>query len=164
VGKYDRVLKELPRLPVERTDYQARVDLAKDAVREALGRPATTSELADTFVKLRREKDDLNEQMSALNLKIEAIEQLTVAAFEAEDVQSLKMADGASVSVQIAPYAGVKDKETFRLWCLEQGFAHEMHLHPSTTQGLVKERLLSGEANPPGVEVFAKSTLVVRGR
>lgn len=159
MGKYDAIVEKLPRLPVEQTDYQGRVDEVKARFR---GKKAT--ELAAAYIDVRRQKDVLEEQVSALNLVIEALVQLTCEVFDAEDLASVKLADGSSVSRQLEPYAGVEDKEAFRLWCLEQGLERSMHLWPATVQSLVKQRLLDGQADPPGVKVFVKAKLVPRGR
>jgi len=159
LGKYDAVVAKLPKLPVEPSDYQMKVEAAKEKYRAL-----RTTQLVTTFADLRRKKDDLEEQEKALNLQIEAVTQLVLGAFEKEELASIKLDDGCLVFTQVEPYAGVKDKETYRAWCVSEGLEKEMHLWPSTTQALVKERLLSGLDNPPGVEAFVKTSLRIRGK
>lgn len=141
MGKYDRQLDSLPMLPREHSEYQDRVELAKAEFAEA----KTATKLADAYVKVRREADKLDEQVKALNLRLEAVSQLLVDAFGREDLQLIKLGDGASVSVRPKPYPGVKDREAFRRWCLAQGMEHEMHLHFKTMEGLINQRLLNGD-------------------
>lgn len=199
MGKYDRVIRDLPLMPVERSERQERIDALKielfkhPDVAGVPGMMFTPAELADAYIKLRRRKDELEEQLSALQLRIDAAEQLIPELWEAEDIQSLKLADGASVAVQPTPYAGVEDKESFRQWCLEQGLEREMHLAWASTNALMKERLLNGDTVAcvacagegkndaaedglcssckgtgvqvaPGVKIFNKRTVVLRGR
>lgn len=159
MGKFDAVVEKLPPVPREHNEYQDRVDAVKA---ELQGRKP--NELAALVVTVRNEIDDLELSKKALNLRLEALTQLTLDLFDAEGLASIKLEDGSSVSRQLEPYAGVEDKEAFRLWCLSQGLERSMHLWPATVQSMVKERLLNGEADPPGVKVFVKPKLVVRGR
>lgn len=140
MGKYTKVLEGVPKLPRERSEYQLKIDEAKVELNEK-----KTSEIAQVYVNRRREMDALEEKEKALNIKIEAAEQLLLDRFDAEDIQSIKLDDGAMVSGQVEPYPGTTDKEAFRLWCIEQHLEKSMHLHPSTLTSLVKERLLSGD-------------------
>jgi len=156
-SKYDAVMNGLPRLPREPTEYQQRVDIAKKEVEAK-----TPTELARAYVGLRAEKDAVEAVLSVLTLRIEAVFQLMEDAYEAEGLRTLALAEGGSVAVQPEPYSTVKDKEVYRLWCIEQGMEHSMHLWPSTTQALVKERMLVGHEPPPGVEVFIKGKAVWR--
>jgi len=144
VGKYDKVIETLPKLPIDPTPYQERVELAKAEFAEQ----RTSAARTEKYVEIRREKDRLEDIMSVINLRLEAITQLLVEAYESEDLQTIKLGDGASVSVQLEPYVGVVNKEAFRQWCLAQHLEREMHLHPSTATALMKERLLSGESMP----------------
>jgi len=87
---------------------------------------------------------------------------LDEASVDDPDLLVVTLEEGGSVAVQPEPYSTVKDKEIYRLWCIEQGMEHSMHLWPSTTQALVKERMLVGHEPPPGVEVFIKGKAVWR--
>lgn len=159
MGKYDKVLKSLPRLPIEQTDYQEKVDLAKEEYQSL-----NITELAEKYISVRRQLDLLKDQEKAINVKVEALNQLGTAAFEATGAASIKLEDGASVSLQFEPYPGVGDREKFRLWCLNEGMERSMHLHNQTMKGLINERLLGGLEPPPGVKVFTKVKLTARGK
>ena len=159
VGKYVDVVKKLPHLPVEQSDYQLKVEAAKAVYREL-----NAAGIAAAYRKLRDEDDALGVLVKALNVQIAALEQLAAEVFEAEGIDMVKLADGSSLSIQLEPYAGVEDREAFRLWCVEQGMASSMHLWPATTQSLVKQILLEGQPMPPGVKAFIKAKPVLRGR
>jgi len=157
MGKYDRVMDTLARLPREQTDYQSRIDLKKAEIEEK-----TAAALARRYTMLRASKEQIEESLSPINLELEALVQLMEDSYEAEGLRKLDMADGGSVALQPEPYASIADKEAYRQWCVSEGMEHAMHLWPSATQSLVKERLLAGHDAPPGVEVFFKNKAVWR--
>lgn len=113
--------------------------------------------LAQGYALARKIKDALGDLESSAQLLIDAYEGLMVAQMEVEGVASMRLIDGSSVSTYQEPYPKVVDKELFRVWCIQQGLEKEMHLWPSRTAKLVKEMLLGGEAEPPGVETYAKT-------
>jgi len=157
MGKYSKVLEGRERLKPELSPYQEAVEKVKG---ELLASP--TQDLVHGYVEARRKKEAEEQKVSEINLVIEALSQLLEARFEAEDLTTVKTAAGDSVTVQLEPYAAVEDKEAYRVWCLEQGYEREMHLWPSTTSAIVKERLLSGEPEPPGVKAMVKAKVVFR--
>ena len=165
-GKYADVVTRLPKLEAPRSE---RVD----AVREQY-RSDSAVDLARAYANLRRARTEVEETLSAINVRIEAVTSLLVTAYEQEGVSSLKIAEtGQSVSVQSEPVAAfegttaeerVAAKERFRLWCLANGFERQMGLHPQTTQALVKQMLLDGQPEPDGIKVYTLDKLVLRQR
>jgi hypothetical protein len=117
------------------------------------------AEFARVYTELRILKDDVTDWLSSIQLLLDAYQELMCNQFEAEGISSLRMADGGSVSTFSEPFAQVRDREAFRQWCLANGFQLEMHLHPSKAQAILKELLLAGETEPPGIEVFAKTMI-----
>lgn len=112
------------------------------------------------YRETRAIKEALQEQLKVIELTLEAYTQLTIDQFEVEGTTSLKMDDGSSVRVQEEPYAGVENKEVFRLWCIENDLGSQLQLWPSTTATLTKERLLAGLPEPDGVKAYLKSKIV----
>ena len=157
-GKYATVTPKLPRYQEEDT-YQDKVNLKKDEFLERLQKH-TSAALVQAYVAARDEVLDIKKRLSEANLQLEAISQLLVDQFEDEDVTSIKVS-GATVRVQVEPYASVKDKATFRRWCLAHGLEESMVLPWVTTNLITKERLLAGEPEPEGVEVFQKNRVVM---
>jgi hypothetical protein len=159
VGKYDHVIKNLPKLPPEPGPKQDRIDAAKA---EFAG--MSVKELTQAYLNLRDEADELNARVEKLDERVQATEQLIVEVYEAEGIHSLKMFGGAAVRTDPIPYASVADKQTYRQWCIQQGLEDQMVLPWPTTTSIVKERLLNGDPEPPGVTVFCKTTVVATGR
>jgi len=150
--------------------------------------PAT--DLTKVYIAIRNEIDGLEAKLSDANLRLEANSQLMTNQFEVEDLSSLSINGVGSVRAQYEPYAKVDDKEKFRLWCVTPlgvcmtcGGSHDAIGHnPETfthkylpggglekslalpwqsTNSIVKERLLSGEPEPPGVIAHAKVKIVL---
>jgi hypothetical protein len=162
-GKYAGIIDKLPRLVPERSPYQDKVQAVKDQIlleQNVTWLPASV--LARDYRELRDEVDTIEEQLSAANLRLEAVKQLMVAQFDAEDVTSIALGDGAHVRVQKEPYAQVKDKEAFRQWCIKHGFEMQMVLPWATTNSLTKELLTAGKPEPDGVEAAQLDKVVLR--
>lgn len=99
------------------------------------------------------------------NLRKEACVQLLVASQERGDEawgkygvkdNAMRLEGGETIRVQSEPYGQVKDKEAFRLWCIDNGYEKSLQLWPATMNAIAKERCVNGEPNPDGVEVFRK--------
>lgn len=166
-GKYAAVLadRNLPRLPPADASYQAKVDQLKTFI---VDRQAV--QLADNYIKWRREKARIEEMLSAANLQLAAYEQLLEDSQERGAAgwgdygvkeNALRLPSGATVRVQREPYGKVVDKEAFRQWCIANGYANQLQLWPSTMNGIVKERLLAGEREPDGTEAYSYTKIVL---
>lgn len=167
-GKYDEVLPNLPKLLAE-APRQEKIDQekAKVVVREP-------SLMAESYIALRAAKDGLKAQLSSVELKIEAYEQLLTESQENQEDgwgrygvkdNALRLPTGDTIRIQPEPYGKVVDKEAFRLWCIANGYERQLQLWPSTMNALVKERLLAGEPEPDGTEAFSYTKIVwVKGQ
>lgn len=186
-GKYAHVIDKLPKMsmvsdehyeivevikkqirtasdPEELTDVSGLLDIIDSHVKDLtillkLAAPgnARASEYAKVYSAIRRIKNQFSTWESNFNLLLEAYTALMVEQFEEEGVTSLRLSNGGLVSTHEEPYASVKDKEAFRLWCLKQGMERDMHLHPSKMQSLTREMLLEGAEEAPGITVWAKT-------
>lgn len=161
MGKYDELIADLPRKvsPYHERIEQLKVDFSK----------LNTVALAATYTGLRRDKDDLEAQMRSLNERLEAVTQLLVASQDRGDEEwgkygvkdnALRLENGDTIRVKAEPYGQVTDKEAFRLWCIANGYEKQLQLWPSTMNTIAKERRMAGDADPDGVEIFRRETLV----
>jgi hypothetical protein len=155
---YANVTPNLPRLPTERDEA---VERARLAFREALG-VTNASAVASAYADIRLEKAAVEAVLAEIQTRLDAIETILVDQYEAEGTTFLRLEDGMSVGVNFEPVAKVEDPEAFRLWCLANGYEKRMVLHPSTTQSVVKERLLEGEPEPDGVTSYARPKITLR--
>ena len=147
-------------LPTRRELFEAlndSVDLLVALEKRACGVARNAATFARAYAEVREIKENLVSHLADVQVLLETYESLMVEQMQAENVASLRLTDGKSVSTYQEPYPSVVDKEAYRVWCLKNGFEHDMHLWPSRTAALVKEMLLNGDAEPPGIEVYSKT-------
>jgi len=156
MGKYDKVLDKLTKMPVADVSWQAEVETAKSKIQ------LTDTELIQAYVGLRGEKDQADEVLSHINLMLEAYKQLLADAYEAKGITSMKLDTGPSVSIQLEPKAKVEDRDAFREWCIENDLERSLVLPWQTANALTKERLLKGQPEPDGVTAYIYTKIVLR--
>jgi hypothetical protein len=169
-GKYSEVVKTLSREPVKDTAYQTRVDEKKAEILRTL-QEVTPESLGKAYAMSRALKDDIEGELSLLNLELAALEQLITTSHEAGDPgwgaygaspDTVRLPTGASISVGVEPLTAVEDKEAFRVWCIDNGYEHQLQLWPSTANAMVKDRLLEGLSTPDGVRVYMRNKILFR--
>lgn len=147
-GIYDNVVDRLRPLPIENASHQARVDLVKHLFNDG-----SIVDLAEGFLAQRDKKDVIEEHLKECNLYLEAYKQLIAERFSDQGVRSIDLEEaGYRVTLNREPKAAVKNKEAFRLWCIDEGLERELTLPWATTNTLVKEKLLEivgGEGERP---------------
>ncbi len=158
MGKYTRVASLLPPLQPLDQSYQEKVEKVKAELRSEF----ESKELLKAYINFRKVRDAEKDKLSAANLSLEAAAQLLIEQFEVEGVESKKLDTGEAVSIHPEPYPAITDAEVFRLWCVEQGLERSMKLSWQSTSAIVKERLLAGDPEPPGVAAYVKQKLSFR--
>lgn len=163
-GIYDAVLPGLPEREPEDPARQVKVSMAKEEIKNR-----DPEAMAEQYVNLRKKADDLEDQLSVLNLLMEAYEQLLTASQKAKqpawgrygaNPNALRLPDGNAVRIQPEPYANVKDKELFRQWCIRNGYENQLQLLWQTTNSITKERLIAGDPEPDGVQATVSFKVV----
>lgn len=160
MGKYDTVNRNLERAAPEESPRQQRIDVAKQELLSNMS--ITAAVLSHLWKELRLQKSELESQLDEVGVQLSAAEQLMEDVYLHDKISSVKLDDGRSVSLEHSPQAVVKDREQYRLWCIENGYEGELRLWPSTTDAIVKERLLSGQELPAGVEAYLRTKWVLR--
>lgn len=126
--------------------------------------------LASNYIELRATKDSLKATLSAIELRIEAHEQLLATSQNAGEPDwgrygvkpnAIRLATGDTIRIQPEPYGKVLDREQFRLWCIKNGYERQLQLWPSTMNAVVKERLLAGQPEPDGTEAYFYNKIVL---
>ena len=158
VGKYTAVASKLPPLQPDDKPYQDKVEEVKSEISKRF----TSKEFLKCYCEMRKVKDEARDLLSAANLELEAVSQLLIEQFETEGIESKKLDTGESLGIHPEPYPVINDPEKFRVWCLEQGLEQSMKLPWQSTAAIVKERLLGGEPEPPGVSTFANNKIIFR--
>jgi len=158
-GKYSGgVMDGLPKAMPSDPSFQEKVDVKK----REIGGPYTPGSLAILYREARKKKDQLDDQVHEVNITVAAVEQLLWDAYEASGISSIKLDDGASVSVQTEPAASVKDHDALRAWAVANGYERSLTMPWQTVNAVAKERLLAGEPSPDGVELAVRTKTVLR--
>ncbi len=162
-GKYTEVVKTLPKLPAIDAGFQEKVVARKrELIENDPLKMRSAAALASEYRRLRDAKDEVEKVESRLNLEIEAISQLLVEQYEADGTSSIALATGGSVSTQLEPYAQVTDRDVVREWAVKEGLERQLALPWQTANALVKDRLLKGEPEPPGMKAYVRTKIVLR--
>lgn len=187
MGIYSHITKNLPKYKGKDAQSQRIEETARLITLEP-GFLRQASVLAYSYAELRTMKDILHRVSSDLELRLSAIQMLTVDQYENERTLSLALEDGVvfeaaqerlideivtikstdmayaiqpTVRMDTLPHGEVLDKEKFRLWCVRNGLGQQLMLWPTTTQKIVKELALHGHEPPDGIEVTALSKLIL---
>jgi len=181
-SKFAGVINNLPRMLMTDQGYQDKVDVVKQQMKSSEDFDPAASALARRYRALRGDessvgfqpsenieliiqtfgKEGLEAILSAVNMRLEAVTQMMIESFEAEDITQVKNAsEGYTVRLQYEPYAQVTDKTAFLKWCQDNGLAGSLSLPWQTTNAITKERLLAGEPEPTGVTAHAKTKVVL---
>lgn len=162
MGKYSKLRGKLPAFE-EDASYQARVNDAKQYLLAAENlEAANVNKLAALFAARKAMKDAHEETISELNVEIEALSQLLVEALEDQNIQKVELASGAVYFLQDTPYPSVKDRDALLDWVKKQKMNSLLTIHYQTLKALTSERLVAGQAPPPGVEVYLKTQARIR--
>jgi hypothetical protein len=162
MGKYSGVIDRLPRQLGTDPSYQEKVNAVKEAMRSEPGFKLHASHLAKSYAKIRLEKEDIEEDLSEVNLRLTAVSQLLTDQYEVESTSTVKLEDGTSVGVQLEPNAQVQDRDALRKWAIESGLERSLQLPWQTTNALTKERLLQGLPEPDGVLAHVRAKIVFK--
>ena len=158
MGKWTSLMANRPVYQSHEPRYQDKVDEVKTGIRAQQLSPST---IAQTVATLREKKAQWEAQLATVQLQLEAHHQMLIDIFDEAGLDSLKLKSGQSVRTQIEPYAAVKDKVVFKEWCHSNGYSDLMTLPWQTTNSITKDRLQEGEPEPDGVEVYARTKVVL---
>lgn len=153
--KWTAFKTKLPRL-VPAVDWQTKVDQAKVSFKKADHRA-----LARRLRQVKAEKDELESQIKAINVVEEALSQLLLDWMEQNGTDKISLADG-TLYVRDEPYVRIADREALIQWLKKNKHEDLLSVHWQTLNALVKERMIAGQVNPAGCEVFMKTTVSLR--
>jgi hypothetical protein len=157
MGRWTHLKGKLPELIAEGTWY----DRVRARQKQLQGLPI--ADLGEHLKKRRKEKDAITEQLSEINLEIEAAQNEILAEMDRLGVESLKLASGGSLFLRYEPYSKVTGMEELKTWMKKNKMTELLTVNWQTLNAVVKERFEEGQAAPSGVEVFLKTSLSLRG-
>jgi len=146
--------------PLEEQDVRHRSLVEKEASKITATKPA---ELAKMYLKIREKKEVKADELKSIQVILDAIIHKLKTAYEEEGITQIKLEGGATVSTQPEPVSQVTNKDEIREWAIAQGLERELSLPWSTLNSIVKQLLVSGKPEPPGVKAFMRTKIVRRG-
>jgi hypothetical protein len=146
-------------------DFQARIDEAKlNVIGVTDGSNANGMLIAKKLVEYRRKKNKLEERVKALNPYIVAMEQLLVDYFDENQLENISTRSSITLSESPEPYCSIEDGAKFSAWIkADRSRAYLLSYVWSRVNSVVKEGLTKGEAPPPGIKIYLKRSITVRG-
>src|SRR4051812_48231660 len=115
-GKYETFRKLYPKTPIEATAFD-KINTVLDAsaypgdVHNKLRvRDLDNTLLCDLYVRLRKQIDKLEADLSVLETQKAALTYLFTNRFEDDDVTSMKFSSGVTLGESVEPLPNVKDK------------------------------------------------------
>lgn len=163
MGKYSHLVGKVEAAPVKDQSWQQKVDKER-----ADNVPPNTEimAVAEQWRYLKKEKQDLEDEIAKLNIRLEARTQYMIDWLENNGMDKFTMSGGGTFYIKDEPTCSVKDRVAFRKWVDEQGLSEMLTMNYNTMNGMVKKRLIAGQPMPDGVEAFMlrkMGTLGVKG-
>jgi hypothetical protein len=155
-SKYAKLKSKLPAFEQEQS-YQERVDAWKHDFFGENPLDANVALLAAKLAELKGLKENEENLIASLNVGIEALSQLLIERMQADDLDKVSLASGATIYLQYEAYPSVKDKEKLLQWAKSHKFGPLLTLPWQTLRGICNEMLLAGKPLPNGVECFLKT-------
>lgn len=154
-GKYKGLI--LPRMIGVKPTYIDKVTALRKEIEADPEYKRHATVLAGAYADLRREAEEKAAELSEIKLRLATVMLMMTDQFEIEgDISSMTVAHGDRINTHYEPHLIVEDKETFRMWCLNQGLERDMVLPWAKANKLLKDMKLAGEPNPPGGQCYAR--------
>lgn len=153
MGKWSNLKEKFVKFVQEPT-YQALIDKQKQVYL-----PKSRLERCQLLASAKKEKEKLEDLIKLRNIELEALSQLLVDDLEGED-ESKVVNSAGTFAIKDSPYPQVKDRAAYLAWIRQEGLEDLLSVNYKTTEGMVKGMIEKGEALPPGIEVFIKTSIM----
>lgn len=163
MGKWTALKKKYPKVIDPEDEYQQKVEkLARTKL--ALSDVA----LKEEFIRLKRLKENLQDQITTLTLELKAVESVFISRMEARGGEAqIKFEEGITLYLIDEPEFRVGEPENFRQWIDgDSANAAEFPLtvNANTLKSRLKARMEAGQELPPGTEIsWVNTKLGARG-
>lgn len=179
-SKWAKIKEQYPKLPLD-AEYAQKIEAVLNS--PVPGCDAIEAGLTDQWVKddplrtysidalvaiynaWRGDKERLEDELSGVNLKLEAVERMIEEYYDANGLLTQKFDDGTSITVSPDPVVNVEDSQAFYAWVKEDAervskFKLAEYINPQTAKAGVKAMLEQNlHTLPPGVKVYYQNKL-----
>lgn len=112
-----------------------------------------TTALVMQFVKMRNQKDAIEETLKPVDARIGVLTSLIAERFDEEELKSLKLDTGESVSVSARTSYKITNREQFFTWLRENQMEEELTVNTMRLNTLAGGWLSEQKRLPPGIEM-----------
>jgi hypothetical protein len=112
-----------------------------------------TVDLVTAYTEIRRKKEEIEESLKPVDHRLFVLTTLIAERFDEEEIKSLKLDSGESVSVSMRTTYKIADNAKFIAWIHESGLQEELKVNSQRLQSLAGGYLSEMEQLPPGVEI-----------
>jgi hypothetical protein len=119
--------------------------------------------LAKILQSARALKEEKEQEVSQLNVEIEAATQMLTELLTEEGINSFETSDGWKFIGKVSVFVSISDegKAEFYQWLRKHDHGEMFSVNYMTASAMVKERIENGLEIPPGVKIFAKESITV---
>lgn len=151
---------ELAHMQKSQADAMAptRPAYVKDKKQVEVEATADMSELATKLIAAKNQKEELAEQLKAVNKEIDELDEKLADLMVAKKCDLFRVPNLGTFFTKTENYPNVVDPDGFIKWLDENGMGPmaPRSVHPSRLRGWVTEWLKDGKALPPSLNNFAK--------
>lgn len=171
-SKYDPILHKLKPIPYEiankdkGVDFQDKVNIVKVDIISKNPGGVKADKLGLMYHNLRAKKEKLKDELSTIEIALEATTQLLVDSAEdpawgayGAPKNALRLVSGEKIEVRPEPYSTVFDRDLVRQWAMSEGLERLLTINWQTINSITKELLLKGKAEPPGVKCWLNNRI-----
>lgn len=108
--------------------------------------------LAAEYAASRKEKANLESELSEVNAQIRVIEMIFAERFAEDDVRSMKFNNGMSLTISVEQGWAFDDKAAFVKFLEAEGWQHELTVPAGSLNRLMRD-LGEAKLKPPGVKL-----------
>jgi len=141
--------------------WQDKVDDQKNSLRS--NGYTDKVKLAKILQSARALKEEKEQEVTDLNVEIEAATQMMTELLADEGINSFRTADGWQFVQRTSVFVSIADegKAEFYQWLKDNDHEDLFSVNYMTASAMVKERLEEGLEIPPGVKLFLKESISV---
>lgn len=160
MGKYTQLKNKLPK-------GQRREDVGDfvQRVNEVKRRFLSGRNLKDVMAYYRHardQKEGIEDQLTEVNAKVRAAEDLIIEAQDSQGLSSFKDDDGNVYYQEVVPQVKVKDEEAAKKWVSEEGLDFLWSIQPMRLASTIKEMVLEGKEVPDFIEMSSFTKLKLK--
>jgi len=159
MGKWSHLKSTLPPLPDPDPKHAELVEKTKEGLSK---KHETIASIVDFYTTVRNKKDEIKITLSAVQIMIDAAENIIKDRYEAQGLTKMTLESGETISVSPEPHAIVIDQALMVEWAKEEGLESKLTIPWMTLNSHLKGLLSDGKKEQPGVKAYIRTKVLFR--